>query len=76
MRVTLYKKGFCDCSMVGTSTEPDGFMLFVFLCPGTLEGTTVSGSGLKRLKRLGNGLESHPTDWWSQGTYSGPLVTS
>ena len=60
--------------MVGTSTEPDGFMFFfVFLCLGALEGTTGNGSGLKRLRRRGNGLKSHSTDWWSRGTNSGPL---
>ena len=47
----------------------------MFSCPGALEGTTVCGSGLKRLRRRGNSLKSHPTDWWSLGTNSGPLVT-
>ena len=38
-------------------------MLFVVLCPGTPEGSTGSGSDLKRLRRRGNGLKSHLTDW-------------
>ena len=42
-------------------------MLFVVLCPGTPEGSTGSGSGLKRLRRRGNGLKSHPTDWEKPG---------
>ena len=72
MRVTLYEKTFCDCSIVVTSTEPDGFMFFLCFY---VSGTTVNGSGLKRLRRRGNGLKSHSTDWWSWGTNSGPLVT-
>ena len=43
-------------------------MLFVVLCSGTPEGSTGSGSVvLKRLRRRGNGLESHPTDWENPG---------
>ena len=42
---------------------PDGFMLFVVLCPGTPEGSTGSGSGFKASQKTGNGLKSHPTDW-------------
>ena len=43
-------------------------MLFVFLCPGTPEGSTGSGSKvLKRLRRRNNGLKSHPTDWEKPG---------
>ena len=42
-------------------------MLFVVLCPGTPEGSTDKGSGLKRLRRRDNGLKSHPTDWEKQG---------
>ena len=50
-------------------------MLFVVLCPGTPKGSTSSGSGfkaavvlvLKRLRRRGNGLKSHPTDWEKPG---------
>ena len=37
------------------------------LCPGTPDGSTGSGSGLKRLRRRGNGLKSHPTDWEKPG---------
>ena len=42
-------------------------MICVVLCPGTPEGSTGSGSGLKRLRRRGNGLKSHPTDWEKPG---------
>ena len=42
-------------------------MLFVVLCPGTPEGSTGSGSSFKRLRRPGNGLKSHPTDWEKPG---------
>ena len=42
-------------------------MFFVVLCPGTPEGSTGSGSVLKRLRRRGNGLKSHPTDWEKPG---------
>ena len=37
------------------------------LCPGTPEGSTGSCSGLKRLRRQGNSLKSHPTDWEKPG---------
>ena len=36
-------------------------MFFVVLCPGAPEVATGSGSGLKRLRRQGRGLKSHPT---------------
>ena len=42
-------------------------MIFVVLCPGTPEGSTGSGSGFKHLRRRGNGLKSHPTDWEKPG---------
>ena len=42
-------------------------MFFVVLCPGTPKGSTGSDSGLKRLRRRGNGLKSHPTDWEKPG---------
>ena len=42
-------------------------MLFVVLCPGTPEAPTGSGSGFKRLRRRGNGLKSHLTDWEKPG---------
>ena len=38
-------------------------MLFMVLCPGTPEGST----GRKRLRRRGNSLKSHPTDWEKPG---------
>ena len=31
---------------------PVGFMLFVVLCPGTLEGSTGSGSGFKASQKM------------------------
>ena len=46
---------------------PGGFIVFVGLCPGTPAGTTGSGLVLKRLRRRGNGLKSHPTDWEKPG---------
>ena len=45
------------------------------LCPGAPEGSTGRGSGLKRLRRRGHGLKSHPTDWWSPLSNSGTLGT-
>ena len=50
-----------------------GFMFFVILCPGAPEVSTGSGSGLKHLRRWGHSLKSHPTDWETQGSNSGPL---
>ena len=41
-------------------------MLFVVFCPGTPEGSAVF-LVLKRLRRRGNGLKSHPTDWEKPG---------
>ena len=38
-------------------------MLFVVLCPGVPKALLV----LKRLRRRGNGLNSHPTDWEKPG---------
>ena len=38
-------------------------MLFVVLCPGTPEGSLAVVLVLKRRRRRGNGLKSHPTDW-------------
>ena len=40
---------------------------FVVLCPGAPEGSTSSGSGFKRLRKRGNGLKAHPTDWEKPG---------
>ena len=39
-----------------------GFMLFVVLCPGTLKAQPAVVLVLKRLRRRGSGLKSHPTD--------------
>ena len=37
---------------------PGGFILFVVLCPGTPEGTTGSGSGLKESQKTGQRLKA------------------
>ena len=42
-------------------------MLFVVLCPGTPKAQLVVVLVLKRLRRRGNGLKSHPTDWEKPG---------
>ena len=44
-----------------------GFMLFVVLCRGTLKAQPAVVLVLKRLRRQGNGLRSHPTDWEKPG---------
>ena len=41
-------------------------MLFVVLCLGAPEDSTGSGFGLKRLRRRGHSLKSHPKDWESR----------
>ena len=62
--------------MAVTSTGLGGFMFFVVLCPGALEGSTGSGSGLKCLRRQGYSLKSiqqtggagdQTQDAWVQG---------
>ena len=40
---------------------------FVVLCPGTPEVQPAVVLVLKRLRRRGNGLKSHPTDWEMPG---------
>ena len=42
-------------------------MLFVVLCPGTPEVSSAVVLVLKRLRRWGNGLKSHRTDWEKLG---------
>ena len=42
-------------------------MLFVVLCPGTPKAQPAVVLVLKHLKRRGNGLKSHPTDWEKPG---------
>ena len=42
-------------------------MVLWFLCPGTPEGSTRSGSGFKVFQKRGHGLKSHPTDWEKPG---------
>ena len=46
-------------------------MVLWFLCPGTPEGSTSSGSVLKCLRRQGHSLKSHPTDWEKPGIEPG-----
>ena len=78
----LFVAVFLGC----TSTGRVGLwflLIFVVLCPGTPDGSTDSGSGLKCLRRRGNGLKSHPTDWlqkrakyialWHSGFNVGPF---
>ena len=38
-----------------------------FLCPGTSEGSTGSGSGFKLSQKRGHGLKSPQTDWEKPG---------
>ena len=64
----FYPKLFCGGSLPLTNTELAQGL-------GAPEGLTGSGSGLKSLRRWGKGLESHPTDWESQGSNKGPLCT-
>ena len=40
-------------------------MVCVVLCPGTLEGSFGSCSGFKASQKTGNGLKSHPADFFS-----------
>ena len=42
-------------------------MIFVVLCPGTPEAQPAVVLVLKRLRRRGNGLKSHLTDWEKPG---------
>ena len=42
-------------------------MLFVILCPGTPKAQPAVVLVLKRRRRRGNGLKSHPTDWEKLG---------
>ena len=44
-----------------------GFMVFVVLCPGAPEGSPAVVLVLKRLRRWGHDLKSHPTDWEKPG---------
>ena len=39
-----------------------GYVL-LFFCPGAPEGSAAVVLVLKRLRRRGHGLKSHPTDW-------------
>ena len=39
---------------------PGGFIIFVVLCPGAPEGSPAVVLVLKRLRRLGHSLKSHP----------------
>ena len=42
-------------------------MLLMVLCPGTPKAQPAVVLVLKRLRRRGNGLKSHPTDWEKPG---------
>ena len=53
--------------LLGASVISRLGLLLCVLCPGTPEGSTDSGSGLKRLSRWGHSLKS-PTDWWNRGS--------
>ena len=46
---------------------PGGFTVFVVLCPGAPEGSPSVVLVLKRLRRQGNSLKSHPTYWEKPG---------
>ena len=50
---------FCFCGRVPWLYQywPGGFMLFVVLCPGTLEGSAGSGSGFKASQKTGQRLK-------------------
>ena len=48
---------FCDRVPWLYQYWPDGFMLFVVLCPGTPEGSTCSGSGFKASQKTGQRLK-------------------
>ena len=41
-------------------------MVFVVLCPGAPEDSLAVALILKRLRRRGHGLKSHPSDWEKQ----------
>ena len=47
----------CGCVPWLYQYWPDGFMLFVVLCPGTPEGSTGSGSGFKASQKTGQRLK-------------------
>ena len=49
----------CFCGLVPWLYQywPDGFMLFVVLCPGTPEGSTGSDSGFKASQKTGQWLK-------------------
>ena len=46
---------------------PVGFMIFVVQCPELPKAQPAVDLVLMRLRRRGNGLESHPTDWEKPG---------
>ena len=47
----------CGCVPWLYQYWPGGFMLFLVLCPGTLEGSTGSGSGFKASQKTGQRLK-------------------
>ena len=68
-------KFFCACRLLlGINQYWVGWVyVYVVLCPLAPEGSTSSGSGLKRLRRRGHSLNSHRTDWWSRVSDLRPL---
>ena len=46
---------------------PGGFMVLWFLCPGAPDGSPAVVLVLKRLRRRGHDLKSHPIDWEKPG---------
>ena len=57
------KRSFClwPCSLAITSNGRVG-LWFCGFCPGALEGSPAVVLVLKRLRKQGHGLKSHPTD--------------
>ena len=71
--VTAHILFVCDWSLALISTGTGGYC-FVVLCPVAPEGSTGSGSGLKRFRRRGHSLKSG--SFGSQGLNLGPLGLS
>ena len=51
----------CSSALAVTCTEPGVFC-------GFMSGPAGSVTGLKRLRRWGNGLKTHSKNWWSWGS--------
>ena len=61
---------------MAVTSEPGGFMVMWFYVKEHLKAQPAVVLVLKRLRRWGNSLKSHPTDWWSHRLNVGPLGTS